>query len=293
MIFLFTIFFSGLICNSVFAFRLEVDFGSALHGTELEGEQVIEGSIYLPLRSLSDFLGYDVDWTADTKTINIKDSTSIYALQIGNKKVSKLDRSTNEVTFIIIDKCPCIINDSTYIPLRAFGEMADFDVEWDAETKTVFLYKTKPLSDKCGDTVFWDISDYTLYLRGYGTTWNYNYGEKKAFSTDIAGEHFKEGQGPDAKYITVIVGEDITSIGDYMFEDCFFIGSVYLPNGLEYIGECAFAYNDIETIEIPSSVTYIGNNAFFANDLKTVYCEKGSYADNPLLYPEGVSIVYK
>jgi prepilin-type N-terminal cleavage/methylation domain-containing protein len=51
--------------------------------------------------------------------------------------------------------------------------------------------------------------------------------------------------------------------------------SLIIPNTVEYIGECAFIANNIESIEIPSSVNTIGAAAFERNNITTVTIGNG------------------
>lgn len=68
---------------------------------------------------------------------------------------------------------------------------------------------------------------------------------------------------------------------------------VTLPDGLLVIGKEAFKGSaSLESVTIPESVASIGLDAFAETGLKTVYCVKGSTADNPDLYPAGVTFVY-
>ena len=47
-----------------------------------------------------------------------------------------------------------------------------------------------------------------------------------------------------------------------MFRNCTALEEISLPDGIEYIGEFAFASSSIKNIEIPDSVTTIGAEAF-------------------------------
>ena len=61
----------------------------------------------------------------------------------------------------------------------------------------------------------------------------------------------------------VVVGNRVTAIGSYTFEDCSHIQTVSLPDGLTGIGEHAFyRCSALTQIQIPDSVTALGTSCF-------------------------------
>ena len=61
-----------------------------------------------------------------------------------------------------------------------------------------------------------------------------------------------------------IIGDDVTSIGDYAFYECSNLISITIPNSVTSIGKSAFAYcTGITEIEIPNNITSIGDYAFY------------------------------
>ena len=57
----------------------------------------------------------------------------------------------------------------------------------------------------------------------------------------------------------------VTSIGDWAFDDCWFLTSITIPKGVTSIGEFAFSYcSGLTSINIPDGVTSIGEEAFEA-----------------------------
>ena len=61
----------------------------------------------------------------------------------------------------------------------------------------------------------------------------------------------------------VVIGNGVTSIGNYAFLNCTKITSVTIPNSVTTIGNSAFPLcSSLTSITIPNSVTSIGNSAF-------------------------------
>lgn len=61
----------------------------------------------------------------------------------------------------------------------------------------------------------------------------------------------------------VVIPDDVTSIGDYVFGNCKSITSVTIPDGVKSIGRSAFELCEgLTNITIPESVTTIGDEAF-------------------------------
>ena len=66
-----------------------------------------------------------------------------------------------------------------------------------------------------------------------------------------------------AKFSRVVVGDAVTSIGNYAFAKCADIAELNLGNSLEYIGDSAFAgCNALEVVDMPASVATIGEGIF-------------------------------
>ena len=62
---------------------------------------------------------------------------------------------------------------------------------------------------------------------------------------------------------TIIIPNNVESIGDNAFEHCSKLINVLIPNSVKIIGKNAFAFcENLKSIEIPNSVKSIGNWAF-------------------------------
>lgn len=91
---------------------------------------------------------------------------------------------------------------------------------------------------------------------------------------------------------SISIPSSVISLGASSFSDSG-LKDITLPEGLLVIGKEAFKGSaSLESVTIPESVASIGLDAFAETGLKTVYCVKDSTADNPDLYPAGVTFVY-
>ncbi len=103
-------------------------------------------------------------------------------------------------------------------------------------------------SGTCGDNIKWTLdSNGVLTLEGTGAMPDY---------TETP--QWKE------KVTKAIIGEGITSIGNYAFRSCYGLTSVTIPNSVTSIGEGAFAECfGLTSVTIPAAVTSIGEVAFY------------------------------
>ena len=123
---------------------------------------IVDSRTLCPIRAVAEKLGYTLTWNDDTKTASVsRDETSL-RVKIGEfqieKSITKSGEDENgmglsihvagkketitvhfEKETIPIDVAARIINNRTYLPLRAIGESLGCDVSWQAETKTVYI----------------------------------------------------------------------------------------------------------------------------------------------------------
>ena len=100
--------------------------------------------------------------------------------------------------------------------------------------------------------------DYTLSISGNGAMPNYI---DRGAPWYFAAEKIKK----------VVIGDGVTSIGDYAFRDFENpeFTSLTIPNSVTYIGKSAFSYTkSLDSIIIPEHVNTIGENAFFNSGIK-------------------------
>ena len=127
---------------------------------------------------------------------------------------------------------------------------------------------------KCGDYLYWNITDSTLTIFGTGAMYDYAlktspwYTHKESLKTLV----LEEGMTSIGKYAfyscngfagELIIPNSVTSIGYVAFNTCKFTGSLTIPNNVTSIGDYAFtSCNFRGSLTIGNSVTSIGRNAF-------------------------------
>jgi len=110
----------------------------------------------------------------------------------------------------------------------------------------------------------------TLTFTGSGPMTDYEPSEDDAFAPETPwSEYFDETE-------YVVIGEGITTVGDFAFTGFTELITVTLPQTLTSIGKYAFAYDlELASVNIPAGVTDIGYAAFVYNKLSTVVIPAG------------------
>lgn len=167
----------------------------------------------------------------------------------------------------------------------------EFEAEPEAETTGAEVKTGKPSEDaiQMGDDVWVEFKGNTAILSGTGKMWDYledgtslenkninpffeNYGIKNIIignNITSIGDYFVKG---NYEIENVVFGESIKEIGAWSFSGCN-LNSLELPNGLISIKELAFNGAGIKAKEIilPDSISYLGEGAFFgAGKIETI-----------------------
>ncbi len=93
----------------------------------------------VPLRAISEKLGCDVDWNADTQTAEIKNEITAVYVTIDSDVMVKKTLAENKSEDIKIDAPAMLYKSRTLIPLRAVSEALDAKVEWDSERECALI----------------------------------------------------------------------------------------------------------------------------------------------------------
>ncbi|WP_165279868.1 N-acetylmuramoyl-L-alanine amidase family protein [Paenibacillus protaetiae] len=123
-----------------------------LNGQPLQASvppQIVQGKYtVVPVRIVSENLGYQVGWQQDTKTVTIHNGQNEIVLQINDDSAL-----VNHVP-VQLDVPAMIDQGTTLIPLRFVGEQMGLAVNWDQATKSVYLTReeeTDPVDEEEGD----------------------------------------------------------------------------------------------------------------------------------------------
>jgi len=128
--------------------RYEIDefYGQAL---------LIEGWVYLPLRTIGEAVGAEVSWYSNRRCVHIEmhspstdyataipqflDKNTLIATSI--VAYSSFEIYINDTRLDLLDNegYPLVINNRTYLPLRAVSNALKIPIHWDNETKSVCI----------------------------------------------------------------------------------------------------------------------------------------------------------
>ena len=159
------------------------DITVKVNGEEIHPEMapvIVEERTLVPLRAVSEALGCDVSWDADTKGITLCDGSNLYFTWIDKDHAFKTSATALEDT-TVMDVSPTIMNDYTMVPLRAISEMFGATVNWDGGNIELELYpdiapKTVANFVKLANENFYDglvfhrvIKDFMIQGGGYDT----------------------------------------------------------------------------------------------------------------------------
>lgn len=98
-----------------------------------EGQVVVDenGRTLVPVRKVAGILGAEVDWLSETRTVVVKKGAIILKIIVGEQSI----RSGEKI--ILMDTAAKIIDDRTYLPLRAVSENLGYTVLWDPAARTI------------------------------------------------------------------------------------------------------------------------------------------------------------
>ncbi|OWR30012.1 N-acetylmuramoyl-L-alanine amidase [Saccharibacillus sp. O23] len=106
-----------------------------LDGKSLDGAEslVRQGTTMVPIRVISEQLGYAVNWQKSTGHVTIGSEPSQIVLTIGSLNAD------SPLGSISLTQAPFIQSNTTYVPLRFVGTQMGLGVKWEQASQTVLL----------------------------------------------------------------------------------------------------------------------------------------------------------
>lgn len=92
-----------------------------------------EGTSYIAIQDIAPALNFEINWSTDRNTINLKNENMIIGIQANNQWYSKKTKDGKVGTFNFnAATIPTVINGNHYVPISNFAIVAGSSIEWDA-----------------------------------------------------------------------------------------------------------------------------------------------------------------
>ena len=142
------------------------------------------------------------------------------------------------------------------IPLLLSWHKSGYHMNYVMEGTGEFLLvsRTGIMTGTCGDNLVWTYDqNSTLTISGTGAMYDYGLDQNQA-----PWHYFRE------QVNSLVIGENVTRIGNYAFEDCRFLHQLIIPAGVREIGEGAFyGLRNVTMMRFDGDAPVIEENAFF------------------------------
>lgn len=106
---------------------------------------IINDRTLVPIRVVAEALDYKVDWDGINQIVDIRNDDMSLRMMIGSTSLAKYlydyNGNISGTDVVNADVAPQIINERTYLPLRAVGESLGATVDWDGNTRSVYITK--------------------------------------------------------------------------------------------------------------------------------------------------------
>lgn len=99
---------------------------------------IINDRTLVPLRAIAESIGAEVGYDGATKTITLSKGGNVITMQVGGSvaHITYFDGATYDA---YLDSPATLVNDRTLVPVRFIADTFGFHVDWQADTKTVWL----------------------------------------------------------------------------------------------------------------------------------------------------------
>ena len=127
----------AMIPGLAFAAEPVLLYVNGIDGRNYEQQPILrDDRLFLPVRSVTEAMGYKVDWKGESRTVTVGDVEMV----VGKKDyVSKGEKMT-------MDVAPFIEKNRTYVPLRFLADGMKLPVTWDGKNRVAVVgeYKSAP-----------------------------------------------------------------------------------------------------------------------------------------------------
>ena len=111
-----------------------------------------------------------------------------------------------------------------------------------------------PTSGSCGSNLVWNMSNGVLIISGYGVMTNYSNG----FNQTAPWYTYRDS------IFSILIGDSVTSLGDYAFLHCNQLDSIHISNSVTSIGaNCFEGCSNLSFISFPNNISSIEYETFF------------------------------
>lgn len=106
---------------------------------------IINDRTLVPIRVIAEALGYAVEWDGLNQVVEIHNDYKALRMMIGSTSLALYFYDSNGnlsgMDTIYSDVAPRIMNERTYLPVRAVSEGLGASVDWDGNTRSVYISK--------------------------------------------------------------------------------------------------------------------------------------------------------
>lgn len=144
----------------------------------------IDGRVLVPMRAIFEALGLEVYWNGENRTVWAERGDEFICIPIDSTEIGTGIKNSDEadvwVDTIQVDVPAKIINDRTFVPVRAVSETLGSRVSWDGENNRVVIDSRR---DENGVVYYSSLSDYgRLYSVGKNALLRHKLSDKTAYN---------------------------------------------------------------------------------------------------------------
>lgn len=196
------------------------DVNLFIDGKLQDGDVIIkESRTFVPLRFISENLGYKVEYFDETKDIKISNDKDVVELKVNSKNFAKNGEASE------MDVKTFLSNNYTFVPLRFISEAFGKEVGWDEPSRSVYIGNKPAEFPKSAPKVSsnYVVKDYPQYVvKDYP-----QYGFKLLVPKDvdakleIKADEYMQGVTVHSKYVNA-EGKKINAYDDNGFLGCYY-----------------------------------------------------------------------